>query len=177
MNKKTKRIIMFEFKRASDTAETYYSDMKSIAERQHTPILEELNTLARERGWVVEVLPLVAGHRSVREKEWLEVMKTFGISAEDGKRIIYRLGNLLLSEHKKLFGNYWRQTFGPPSSLIHLLGKGLSVWASNSSREDGSRTVGGPYCSCLYLYHMYILLSLSLSPYTLICGSRFSPPD
>jgi len=132
INKKTKRIIMLEFKRASDTAETYYSDMKSIAERQPTPILEGLNALAGERGWVVEVLPLVAGQRSVREKEWLEAMKTFGTSAEDGKRIIYRLGSLLLSEHEKLFGSYWRQVFGPPSSLMHLLGKGLAVRASNS---------------------------------------------
>ena len=132
INKKTKRIIMLEFKRASDTAETYYSDMKSIAERQHTPILEGLNALAGERGWVVEVLPLVAGQRSVREKEWLESMKTFGIGTEDGKRIIYRLGSLLLSEHEKLFGSYWRQVFGPPSSLMHLLGKGLAVRASNS---------------------------------------------
>ena len=86
--RKTKRIIMLEFKRTSDTAETYYSDMKSIVERQHTPISEGLNALTEERGWVVEVLPLVAGQRSVREKEWLEVMKTFGMSAEDGKRII-----------------------------------------------------------------------------------------
>ena len=104
INKKTKRIIMLEFKRVSDTTETYYSDMKSIAERQHTPILEGLNALAEERGWVVEVLPLVAGQRSVREKEWLESMN----------------------------GNYWRQVFGPPSSLMHLLGKGLSVRVSNS---------------------------------------------
>ena len=132
INKKTKRIIMLEFKRASDTAETYYSDMKSIVERQHTPISEGLNALAEERGWVVEVLPLVAGQRSVREKEWLESMKTFGIGTEDGKRIIYRLGSLLLSEHEKLFGSYWRQVFGPPSSLMHLLGKGLAVRASNS---------------------------------------------
>ncbi len=77
-------------------------------------------------------LPLVAGQRSVREKEWLETMRTFGISAEDGKRIINRLGSLLLSEHEKLFGSYWRQSFGPPSSLMHLLGKCLSVRASNS---------------------------------------------
>jgi hypothetical protein len=100
----------------------------------HTPILEGLNALTEEWGWVVEVLPLVAGQRSVREKEWLEAMKTFGISAEDGKRIIYRLGSLLLSEHEKLFGSYWWQVFGPPSShkLMHLLGKGFSVRASNS---------------------------------------------
>jgi hypothetical protein len=63
--------------------------MQSIAERQHTHILEGLSALAEERGWMVEVLlPLVAGQRSVREKEWLEAMKTFGISSEDGKKII-----------------------------------------------------------------------------------------
>ena len=73
INKETKRIIMLEFKRTSDTVEKYYSEMKSIAERQHTPILEGLNALTEERGWVVEVLPLVAGQRSVREKEWLEL--------------------------------------------------------------------------------------------------------
>jgi hypothetical protein len=70
INKKTKRIIMLEFKRASDTAETYHSDMKSVAERQHTPILEGMNVLTGERGWVVEVLPLVVGQCSVREREW-----------------------------------------------------------------------------------------------------------
>ncbi len=60
INKKTKLIIMLAFKRTSDTVGTYYSDMKSIVERQHTPILEGLNALAVERGWVVEDLPLVA---------------------------------------------------------------------------------------------------------------------
>ena len=59
VNKETKRIIMLEFKRASDTAETYYSDMKTIAAKQHTPILEGLNALAEKRGWVVEVWGLV----------------------------------------------------------------------------------------------------------------------
>ena len=102
--------------------------MKLIAERQHT-LLEGLNALAEKRGWVVEVLPLVVGHQSVREKECLETMKTFVISTEDGKRIIDRLCSSLLSEHEKLFGSYWRQVFGPPSSLMHL--KVLSVRVSN----------------------------------------------
>jgi hypothetical protein len=50
--------------------------MKSIAESQHTPILEGLNTLAEEQAWVVEVqvLPLVSGHRSVREKQCRETI-------------------------------------------------------------------------------------------------------
>lgn len=34
INKKTKRIIMLEFKHTLDPAKTYYSDMKEIAEKQ-----------------------------------------------------------------------------------------------------------------------------------------------
>jgi hypothetical protein len=86
--------------------------------------VEKTFWLSRPDGWVIKkktkriiiesclnssaprTLQRVAGQRSVREKEWLEAMKTFGISAEDGKRIIYRLGSLLLSEHEKLFGIY-----------------------------------------------------------------------
>jgi hypothetical protein len=41
--------------------------MKSTAEKQQTTILGGLTALTEERGWVVEVLPLVAGQRSVRE--------------------------------------------------------------------------------------------------------------
>ncbi len=39
----------------------------------------------------------------MRGKELLRYMKTRGISAEDGKRIIYRQGSLLLSEREILF--------------------------------------------------------------------------
>jgi hypothetical protein len=44
--KKTKSIIILEFKRTSDTSETYYSDMKEIVVQQNTPILEGLNVLS-----------------------------------------------------------------------------------------------------------------------------------
>jgi hypothetical protein len=50
INKKTKRIIMSEFKHVSDTEETYYSNMKSIAERQHKPILEGSELPVRRTG-------------------------------------------------------------------------------------------------------------------------------
>jgi hypothetical protein len=36
---------------------------------KHTPILPGLWTLVEERGWEVEVVPLVIGQWSVREKE------------------------------------------------------------------------------------------------------------
>ena len=54
-------------------------------------------------------MPLAAGQRSVGAKEWLESLKTFGISTEDGKKIIYRLGVTLLSEHEKLLCSCWWQ--------------------------------------------------------------------
>jgi hypothetical protein len=50
---------------------------------------------------------LVVGQQSVKEKEWLETFKIFGIGKEDGKQILHKLGNTLLNEHEKLFGGYW----------------------------------------------------------------------
>jgi len=44
---------------------------------------------------------------SVKEKEWLETFKIFGIGKEDGKKIIHKLVYALLNEHEKLFGFYW----------------------------------------------------------------------
>jgi hypothetical protein len=68
-----------------------------------------------------------------REKDSLESPKTFGISTEEGERIIHMLGSKLLSEHEKLFDNYCRQVFGSPlSRYMHLQGKGPSVRASRS---------------------------------------------
>jgi hypothetical protein len=88
--------------------------------------------LTEERGWEVEVVPLVPGQWSVREKEGLESLRIHGIGKEDGQRIIGRLSRTLLDEHEKLFGNYWWHTFGPSSSSMQLLGKGISVRASRS---------------------------------------------
>ncbi len=72
INRKTKKIILLEFKRTSDCGKSYFKDMWKVAEKQHTTILMGLKALAEERGWEVAVVPLVAGQRSVREKELLE---------------------------------------------------------------------------------------------------------
>ena len=41
-----------------------------------------------DRGWEVEVVPtLVTGQRSVKEKEWLESFKVFGIGKEVARRL------------------------------------------------------------------------------------------
>ena len=69
INRKTKKIVLLEFKRTSDCGESYYEDMWKIEDNQHAPILTGLRALTGERGWEVEVVPLVAGQWSVREKE------------------------------------------------------------------------------------------------------------
>ena len=48
INRKTKKIILLEFKRTSDTADTYFQVMWKVAEKQHTPILTGLRALTEE---------------------------------------------------------------------------------------------------------------------------------
>ena len=60
VNRKMKKIILLEFKRTDDYSESYFWD---------TPIIVGLRALAADRGWEVEFVPLVAGQRSVKEKE------------------------------------------------------------------------------------------------------------
>jgi hypothetical protein len=107
-----KNIVLLEFKRTSDSSESYFQDMWKVTKKQYTPILKDLGDLVVDREWEVEVVPLVVGERSVKEKEWSETFKIFGIRKEDGKRIINRLGHTLLKEYEELFGNYWWHTFG-----------------------------------------------------------------
>ena len=85
INRKTK-IILLEFKRTSDCGESYFKDMWRLTEKQHTPIMIGLRGLEEERKWEVAVVPLVTGQWSVREKEWLETLRIFGIGKEDGHR-------------------------------------------------------------------------------------------
>ena len=48
INRKTKKIMLLEFKRTSDCGESYFQDMRRVAEQQHVPILTGLRTLAEE---------------------------------------------------------------------------------------------------------------------------------
>ena len=102
-----KKIILLEFKKTTDYSESCYLDMWRVSEQQHTPILTGLRALVSYGGWEVETVPLVTEQLSVKEKEWMESFKVFGIGKEGGNKIIQRLGLTLLSEHEKLFGSYW----------------------------------------------------------------------
>jgi hypothetical protein len=61
--------------------------MRKVEEKQHIPISTGSNVLVTDREWVVKVVPQPVGQRSVRDKEWLEDLKIFGIGT-DGKKII-----------------------------------------------------------------------------------------
>ena len=61
INRKTKKIVLLEFKRTSDCGESYYEDMWKVTDKQHAPILTGLRALAGERGWELKVVPLVVG--------------------------------------------------------------------------------------------------------------------
>ena len=87
VNRKSKKIILLEFKQTAVYSESYYRDMWRVVEQLHTPIITGLRTLVKDRGWEVEVVLLVAGQRSVKEKEWLEFFRVFGIGKDDGKKI------------------------------------------------------------------------------------------
>jgi hypothetical protein len=78
-----------------------------VVEKQYVPILTGLRVLSTGQEWELEVVPPVIGQCSVREKEWSETLRIFGIGKEDTKRIITRLGHTLLNEHEKLFDRYW----------------------------------------------------------------------
>ena len=56
VDRKMKKIILPEFKRAADCSESYYRDMWRVTEQQHTPIIMGLWTLEENRGWEVEVV-------------------------------------------------------------------------------------------------------------------------
>jgi hypothetical protein len=77
----------------------YFQDMWRATDKQHPD--PNGSSDPGDRGWEVEVVPLVVGQWSVREKEWFEVLRTFGIGKEDGERIIDRLGLTLLNKRHR----------------------------------------------------------------------------
>ena len=69
-----------------------------------------LRDLVAERDWEVEVCCPVGRRTMVGQRK--------GVVGN-----LQHLWDWELNKHEKLFGTYWRNTFGAPSSLVHLLGK------------------------------------------------------
>jgi hypothetical protein len=127
-----KWILLLEFKRTSDTSEAYYSDMKTVAEKQPSPIFKGLNVLVGERRWEVKVLPLIAGQRSVREKEWLESPKTLGYQRRGKGSSIGWVANCCRNVKNYSTATVGKYSIPPLIRYMHLQGKGPSIRASRS---------------------------------------------
>jgi hypothetical protein len=69
----------------------YYLDMWRVTEQQHTPILTGLRALVTDRGWEVDVVPMVVGQRSVKEKESERIVWNPSRSLGLGKKMTRRL--------------------------------------------------------------------------------------
>ena len=69
VNRKMMKIVLLEFRKLIHRNHTTKHDMRKVMEKQHTPILTGPRILAADRDWEVEVVPLVVGQRSVKEKE------------------------------------------------------------------------------------------------------------
>ena len=78
---------------------------------------------------------MVVGQRLVKEKEWLESFKDFGIEKEDGKKIIHRLGHTLLNEHEKLLAATGGTHSGPPVACCSCWGKAYRSVPPSLPRE------------------------------------------
>lgn len=97
-----------------------------------TPILVSLGYLAKDWDWAVEVVSLVAGQRSVKEKEWLGSQIN---SKESGTHTLSTLRTR--NPLRKLL----EESLHTPSSIAHLLGKGISVWASRVQTSCGDEAL------------------------------------
>ncbi len=76
INKKTKKIILLEFKRTSDSGECYFQDMWKVTEKKHTPILTGLRALETVWAkWHVRVRKLfyfIFFLKKLRKKKFLD---------------------------------------------------------------------------------------------------------
>jgi hypothetical protein len=117
----------------------------------------------------VEVVPVVAGQRSVREKEWLETLKIFGIETEDGKRIIHRLRYTILNDDEKLFGRYCRQTNVGGGNLMKTSSCESSV-GKNSSLENCSQVFKVQVLNVVYVWSGRDVFFSSSVPYSSVAS-------
>ena len=74
-----KKNVLLEFKRTSDYSESYYRDMWRVSVPQHTPILTGLRALSADRGWEVDVVPLVADNGQLKKMSDWNPLRSLGL--------------------------------------------------------------------------------------------------
>ena len=105
---KTKRLIIVEFKRRSDTMDNYWLRGKLEAEAQYRDLRQGIQ-MSLPEGWECVFVPIIAGTLSVGEDAWNDAMETLGIAKSTGQRIRKELVNTLLEECDNILRSYYAQ--------------------------------------------------------------------
>ena len=105
---KTKRLIIVEFKRRSDTMDNYWLRGKLEAEAQYRDLRQGIQ-MSLPEGWECVFVPIIAGTLSVGEDAWNDAMATLGIAKGTGQRIRKELVITLLEECDNILRSYYAQ--------------------------------------------------------------------
>jgi hypothetical protein len=105
---KTKKLIIIEFKRRSDTMDDYWLRGKLEAEAQYRDLCKGIQW-SLPAGWECIFVPFIAGTISVGEDEWEKSMDAIGIAKSAGRRIRKELMNTLLEECDNILRSYQAQ--------------------------------------------------------------------
>ena len=81
------------------------SGTQELAEAQHLVVTQGLKNLFRDTQWTVEQLSFVAGHKSVSESVYHDLL--LKIRTQDRVKVIKNLGRSLLDELENLLRSYW----------------------------------------------------------------------
>ena len=127
VNEKEHVIYVLEFKRVTDTGVKYVSETQKLEEIQHLVITQGLKRLFKDTQWTVEQLSFVAGHKSVSESVWHDLLSKFGISKGDRVKVIKNPGQTLLDELENLFRSYWAHRLSVSDGLLQVLGHHVRV--------------------------------------------------
>ena len=105
---KTKRLIIIEFKRRSDTMDNYWLEGKLEAEAQYRDLYQGIQWSLPE-GWECAFVPIIVGTVSGGEDEWGKAMEAIGIARYAGQRIRRELVSTLLEEFDNILRSYYAQ--------------------------------------------------------------------
>ena len=105
---KTKKLIIVEFKRRSDTFDNYWLKGKLEAEAQYRDLCQGIQRSLPE-GWECIFLPIIVGTVSIGEDEWGNTMEALGIAKGAGQRIRKELMKALLEECDNILRSYQAQ--------------------------------------------------------------------
>ena len=109
ISRKTKTLIIIEYKRRSDTWPDYKQRGEKAANKQYEKVRKALEEKGADTGWTVQQVNLVMGTRSIEVSSWNTNMAVFGIDKAQADKMRGKDMKRLLAEHDFVLQSYWAQ--------------------------------------------------------------------